>query len=215
MRLQGGEAPETRSLGAVEQEKGKGRVDQHIVLTLNQWVASQPAAVYLAVLVAESGIVLLPLLLGVLWLWPGSDRTERRSVLLACVISFALALLAVVVLEHGHAIERPRPFVALPIALLVPHAADSSFPSDHTLLGVALIGPLLWRRPHLGVWPLLWALLIGLARVAVGIHYPSDIVGSAVIAVLPTAAGLLLAPVLARLPFLQPLISSDRMWSHR
>ena len=184
-------------------------MDQHIVVVLNQWAGSQPAVSHLAVLVAEDGIALLPLLLGVLWLWPGAESGARRSVLLACAVSFALAAVAVVWLEAGHVIQRPRPFVALPITALVSHAADSSFPSDHTLLGAALSLPLLLRRPRLGVWPFLWALLIGFARVAVGIHYPSDILGSAVLAVLPSAVGLAVAPTLTRMPLLRTLISMD------
>lgn len=190
-------------------------MDQHIVIVLYQWAAARPLVSHLAALIAEDGVALLPLLLAVVWLWPGADGPERRSVLLACAISFALALAAVLYLDASHVIQRTRPFVALAIRPLVSHAADSSFPSDHTLLGTALIGPLLWRRPRLGVWPFLWVLVIGVARVAVGIHYPTDILGSVVLGVVPTAIGLLVAPRLAGMPIVRTLISTDLLPSRR
>ncbi len=183
-------------------------MDQYIVILLNQWAGSEPTLSHLAAVMAEDGVALLPLLLAAVWLWPGVDGPDRRSVLLACAISFALALCAVLYLDASHLIQRARPFTTLSIKPLVSHSADSSFPSDHTFLGMALVGPLLWRRPRLGMWPFLWVLIIGVARVAVGIHYPTDIVGSVVLGVVPTALGLLVAPSLARVPFLRTLVST-------
>jgi undecaprenyl-diphosphatase len=72
--------------------------------------------------------------------------------------------------------------VALGFTPLIAHVADSSFPSDHTLLGVALIGAMLLSVPRVGVGMFVWALLVGVARVAAGLHYPSDIIGSSVLA---------------------------------
>jgi undecaprenyl-diphosphatase len=78
---------------------------------------------------------------------------------------------------------RPRPFVALGITPLFPHDADSSFPSDHTLVGVALATPLVVRRIA-GRWAaFILALGIGLARVAAAVHWPSDVLVSAALAV--------------------------------
>jgi undecaprenyl-diphosphatase len=92
------------------------------------------------------------------------------------VIAIAVGL----VLER--VLGRPRPFVALGITPLIAHAQDSSFPSDHTLVGVALVGPMLFSVPRLGVWMFAWALLVGAARFATALHYPSDIVGTSVLA---------------------------------
>jgi undecaprenyl-diphosphatase len=89
----------------------------------------------------------------------------------------------------------------LGFAPLVPHAPDSSFPSDHTLVGVALAGALLFRAPRVGVCLVTLAVLVGFARVAVGVHYPSDI------AVLALAlAALALTAVLTVLPMARPAV---------
>ena len=53
---------------------------------------------------------------------------------------------------------------------------------DHTLVGVSLIGPMLFSLPRLGIGMFIWALLVGVARIAAGLHYPSDIIGTSVLA---------------------------------
>src|SRR5262249_35063656 len=153
-----------------------------------------PAAAAVVAVVAADGIVLLPLIVAALWLWPGKGRAERRRIALTASLSIVLAGVLVAILAP--AFDRPRPFVALGIAPLFPHDADSSFPSDHALVGMALAWPLLWKARRVGVWAVACALAVGLARVAAAVHYPTDILGSALIALLPAAAALALTPVL-------------------
>ena len=118
---------------------------------------------------------------------------NRDEWIVTALVAFLLGL----VLERT--LSRPRPFVELGFQPLFAHAADSSFPSDHTLAGVALVGPLLGPARRLGVVLVVWALVVGLARVAAGVHYPSDVLGSAVLAlVLDGLVWTLLRPVLDR-----------------
>ncbi len=77
---------------------------------------------------------------------------------------------------------RRRPFVRLStVEALVPHAAGRSFPSRHVASGIAMA--IIGRRAHPRLGMLMagvaWAL--GASRVAAGLHYPSDIVGGAVL----------------------------------
>jgi len=184
-------------------------LEPQIVIALHRWAVAQPIRSFLVVMLAEGGVFLLPLVLGALWFRPRSDRSSRRQALLAGAISFALALVLVAALSH--AVQRPRPFVVLGFQPLFGHGADSSFPSDHTLLGMALVGPLLWLRPRLGVWLALWAACVGLARVACGVHFPSDVVASALLAAAPTAVGLLGASFLTdRFDLIRRLAGIDR-----
>ena len=44
------------------------------------------------------------------------------------------------------------------------------------------MGPMLWQSPKVGIWLLVWVLVVGFARVTAGIHYPTDVVGSALLA---------------------------------
>ncbi|MBV9356155.1 MAG: phosphatase PAP2 family protein [Chloroflexi bacterium] len=150
------------------------------VLTLHDWASSSPTLTSVVVLIALYGIWVLPLTLVVGWFWPASGRTERRRAISAGCLAAAVALGLGQVLERT--LDRPRPFVALGFTPLVPHVADASFPSDHTMAGVALVSPLLWSTsPRTGALLLIWALVVGVSRVAAGLHYASDVFASAVL----------------------------------
>ncbi|HEY7060747.1 MAG TPA: phosphatase PAP2 family protein [Chloroflexota bacterium] len=153
--------------------------DRAVVLWLHGLVTAWPWLAALAAVLANSGPLVLLGVMGVAGLWPGPGRGPRRRAMMVAGVALGEGYLLAVVLEH--VLARPRPFVALGFPPLFPHAADSSFPSDHTLLGVALAAPFLWRTRALGVGLLALALLTGLARVAAGVHYPSDVLGSALL----------------------------------
>jgi undecaprenyl-diphosphatase len=150
-------------------------MDAAIVVALHGW-AVQSGLSSVVVLLAERGIFLLPLAMLVVWFLPRHTEQERRAILAGCLAA-VIAIAVGLVLER--VLSRPRPFVELGLAPLFAHAADSSFPSDHTLVGFAFVGVLAWRAPRIGIWLALWSLAIGFARVAAGVHYPSDIIGSA------------------------------------
>ncbi|MCZ8494337.1 undecaprenyl-diphosphatase [Priestia megaterium] len=76
----------------------------------------------------------------------------------------------------------PRPFVAHHVHTLISHAADASFPSDHTT-GAFAIAMLMWlRHKKIGGVMILFALLTGFSRIWVGHHYPFDVLGSIIVA---------------------------------
>ncbi|MEE6132277.1 undecaprenyl-diphosphatase [Priestia flexa] len=76
----------------------------------------------------------------------------------------------------------PRPFVSHDVNTLIPHAADASFPSDHTT-GAFAIAMFIWMRHRkVGLVMLFMALLTGFSRIWVGHHYPGDVLGSIVVA---------------------------------
>jgi undecaprenyl-diphosphatase len=173
------------------------RVDASLALALHDWTIAHPALANVIALIAESGIFLLPIAMAVVWLCSASAGHGPREAILVGGADAAVAFAVGLVLEH--VLGRPRPFVALGFTPLFPHAADSSFPSDHTLVAVALVGPLLWRAPRVGVWLGLWAALIGVARICAGVHYPTDVLGSIALAfVVDAVVWLAFRPVLDR-----------------
>src|SRR5436190_1655663 len=123
-------------------------MDNAIVLALHGWTVENSTATCVVAFVAQYGIFVLPLVLAGSWLWPCPLRATRHEAIVAGAGAIVLAFL--VSLALGLVIDRPRPFVALGLSPLFAYPADSSFPSDHTLLGVALVGPLAWRAPSTG-----------------------------------------------------------------
>jgi undecaprenyl-diphosphatase len=81
-----------------------------------------------------------------------------------------------------HSIGRPRPFVACSDIRACVRALDKfSFPSGHTLHAVALAVVFSWHFPLVGAALVPLVLLIALSRVALGLHYPSDVAAGALI----------------------------------
>ena len=97
--------------------------------------------------------------------------------------------------------DRPRPFVGHPgaVHLFAKHGADPGFPSDHATASMAIAAAFLLRRQYgWGLTALFFALILDFGRVAVGFHYPTDVIGGAAIGAL---AALLLwwRPISARI----------------
>ena len=86
----------------------------------------------------------------------------------------------------------PRPFAYLPeVQKLVEHVPDGSFPSSHATFFFALALVVLSFSRRWGYFYIVIALLIGVARVIAGVHWPADILGGVALAALVTALSFL------------------------
>jgi undecaprenyl-diphosphatase len=87
---------------------------------------------------------------------------------------------------------RPRPYVSHPAAthLFIAPSTDPSFPSDHATAAFAIAVSIWLRNRKAGWLALAMAVVLALARVAVGVHYPGDVLAGAAIG---TACALLLS----------------------
>ncbi len=153
-----------------------------LVLThdLNAWAGrhdaiEDPISAYAAASEALF-LVLLAVLFLVVW---GRMRTVARRAAVAAGAAAGLALALGQVISH--LVDRPRPFVAHPdlVHLFAPHAADASFPSDHTTAAFAIAVAILLRNRLWGLLTLAAAALLGLSRVVIGVHYPADVLAGA------------------------------------
>jgi len=100
------------------------------------------------------------------------------------ILTFAAMLLPVsyiVAKIAGYFYFSPRPFAVGNFTPLISHAADSGFPSDHTLLGAAIAMAIFHFNKKLGLFLFFLAIFVGLARVLAGVHHSMDIVVSAII----------------------------------
>jgi undecaprenyl-diphosphatase len=111
----------------------------------------------------------------------GSSENRRIAVYTAVIAStIALGLAALISANYDH----PRPFVErTDVVLLLSHGADSGFPSDHTTVAFALAAGLGLYRARFGIVAVALASVIAFARVYVGVHYPGDVAGGALIGI--------------------------------
>jgi undecaprenyl-diphosphatase len=142
--------------------------------------------------VSQRALIIYALVLFVMWL---VGKEKNKYTVVYAVITGALGLIINVVIGHIH--YEARPFVTHKVTLLLPHAADASFPSDHTTGAFSLALAVLYRHRKIGVGMLLFAILTGFSRIYVGHHYPFDVLGSIVVSLGASVVVVLARPLTA------------------
>lgn len=155
---------------------------QNLNAQLFAWInaGANPPATLLALgrLAAQDLIVLVPLLLAAGWLWRShAPRTALVRAALAALTGLAINQVI------GLLWFEPRPFAIAVGHQFLAHAADNSFPSDHLTViwsaAFALWASRGWRRAGAGL--ALLGLPVAWARVYLGVHWPMDMVGAALV----------------------------------
>lgn len=159
-------------------------LDQVGLSAVHGWASPPLTAIMLALILLGAPLPIALLALGVTVLLWRARRCIEASACLAAVVGAVGLDLALKQWFH-----RQRPDVAWALG----HESSFSFPSGHAMLSMAIFGGLaytaghwLWRRRTAGSrWAAALvgaavALLIGgigLSRVYLGVHYPSDVLG--------------------------------------
>ncbi|KMK78113.1 undecaprenyl-diphosphatase [Alkalihalobacillus pseudalcaliphilus] len=131
------------------------------------------------IIIAEYTVIFLALM--VLFFWFTRNKQNRYKVL-AGGFAFILAWISgnlIGLLHHNY-----QPFYELEhVNQLVFKNIDNSFPSDHTILFFAFCVTF-WLFNKRNIAWLILAILVGLSRMAVGVHYPFDILVGAAVAII-------------------------------
>ena len=116
--------------------------------------------------------------------------TNGRDVAMQMILAGLLNLPLYLWLKRT--IGRPRPFTQCPDIHACARALDKfSFPSGHTLHAFTFLAICTWYFPAAGYALAPMVVLIAVSRVALGLHYPSDVAAGAVLGT-AVAAGVLL-----------------------
>lgn len=102
----------------------------------------------------------------------GSGQAQDLSLLAGLALGFALERPLYFLIKNG--CKRDRPPVALNVQSFITPSDRFSFPSGHTsaaFLVATLVG---YFHPPLLPWLLAWASTVGMARVILGVHFPTD-----------------------------------------
>lgn len=158
-------------------------VDQNLLLDLNNFFIGKGQLIDKAfIAIGVYFVYLLPVILLLLWFFV--EKKQR-----ALAFSFAGMLVswfAITKMIVPNIWFRPRPDLSVIGAKeLLFHRPDYSFPSDHaTALFALTFGLYFFGFKKAANWFLAYAIIITFARVTLGIHFPLDIAGGIVSALI-------------------------------
>ncbi|WP_297941404.1 phosphatase PAP2 family protein [uncultured Faecalibaculum sp.] len=99
------------------------------------------------------------------------------------IAGLALTLILSTALKHF--VQEPRPFLVVPgLERVGPVPGGTSFPSSHTAAAFALFWGLLFAKDRWWIAAFLYAVLIALTRLYLGVHYPTDLAGGILVSLL-------------------------------
>lgn len=148
-----------------------------IVSVVQQAMMTSSFRVALAVFLSRWLIFFYPILLIALVL---KHTPKARHAILEVGWSVIAALLTTSLIAS--LVGRIRPFLAesvfgSPIVGLIPNPLNTSFPSGHTSASFAIAAAIFSADRFLGGLAFGMAILIAFGRMAVGVHYPTDLFG--------------------------------------
>lgn len=171
-------------------------MNDQLFLLINAGPNPPPVVLALARVIAVWAVPLAIALFVVLWI---RIRPEQREILITATVVMVLGMIANFVI--GQIWFHPRPFMVGLGRQYLPHAPDSSFPSDHATFLWSLGFALLALGAFYGVAAVLLALGLGVAwaRIYLGVHFPLDMLGALIVALVVTCAARLIDGPVRRL----------------
>lgn len=155
---------------------------------INATPTASPLEIGLAIIIAKYLVYFFPLSLAFYWLWGNEQHlNQQRTLVCKAVISLAIALSISWLI--GAIAPHERPFVANIGYNFLDHDPTPSFPSNHgTFVFTIALAYLFWHnRKRMGYLMLGLSLLIAWARIYLGVHWPIDMVGAFIVALLSCA----------------------------
>jgi undecaprenyl-diphosphatase len=167
---------------AEPQTQGSGSVEWSILHTLNNFLYHHDAVEDPLLVYINASEALFVVVLVLVFLFANGERlrTWRRAAMAAMLSAGVALVIAKIVSEI---VDRARPFVVDPngVHLFSGHAADPGFPSDHATGAFAVAMAIYLRNRLWGSVALVAAAVLAVGRVAIGVHFPSDVLAGAVL----------------------------------
>lgn len=146
---------------------------QGVLKNLPLWIPLLPDCKLYSVMIA------LPLIVGSIWFF---NKKEYKSIVFLCSIPLVTFLLNCIIKPLVH---RARPSFEMQLAI---HPHSFSYVSSHSLVTLCLWGMVIYfiskycknkALKVLGIMiSILWILFVGISRIWLGVHNPTDVIGA-------------------------------------
>ena len=184
-------------------------LDLWTLQAINHWVASSEFLTNQVLLFNEADIPDLVFVSIIVALWfyqpvrAENSKLYKKRALLTFLAFLPTYLIARIIQTLAH---RPRPIFDIPLEIVgdakiweatkLSFSNWGSFPSDHAALFLVVTTIVFSLNRRLGVGALILSLYFSFLRVSYGYHWPSDILGGAILGIIVTVIFLKLAPKL-------------------
>jgi undecaprenyl-diphosphatase len=167
--------------------------DSTILSFFNQFANVSSKFDFTVYIISESKLIKGGVLTSLLW-WAWFSRTENNNMIRRRVISIQFSCLIAIFIGRMLSLTLPhrsRPIHEKSLDFVLPQGIHdeilqgwSSFPSDHAVLFFSMATGLIFISKRIGIFALIFTFfIIGLPRIYLGLHYPTDILGGMVVGV--------------------------------
>jgi undecaprenyl-diphosphatase len=152
-------------------------INQELFISINNYATTNHNIDFVMISFAKYAPYLFIGLLFYLWF----TNRQNKALYAGYTTILGVTINSMIGLFYFH----PRPFMDNLGVALLSHKAENSFPSDHTTFVISIAFMLLTFKQTriIGVVASILALWCGVARIYCGVHYPFDILGSIVVAI--------------------------------
>ncbi len=160
----------------------------NLLQSLNSWVSSSQLLFTIVSVLADVIVFLFPIFLVVVYIvWMKKKNNTFKEYALRIFSSAVVAAIINIIIQFFFNKARPESAIEWTGWLLLKHLPTMSFPSDHAAVSMAFgiatyyfVYLLVWTKVQKimkwwGIFFIVWWVIMSLARIAVWIHWPTDI----------------------------------------
>ncbi len=135
---------------------------------------------WIGIFLAEYSLYVVGIIFLILLIWK-----KNRLMVISSVVSVVLSRLVIVEILKNF-LHQARPYIVLETAnkLIIENKDFQSLPSGHAAIFFAVAMAVYFFNKKLGIIFFIIAILVGVARIFVGVHWPSDILAGAIIGII-------------------------------
>lgn len=171
-------------------------IDRQVLFYFNHLMIQHEIVSWIVLFFASFAVIIFVAVLVYLWFRKSPKdhdgflhigHHENRQAVIFALLALAIGFIIDIIISN--IFPRERPFVVYPdLVRNLPLAVDlTSFPSRHAMAVFAVATSIwlahLWHFRNWGIFLFICALLVAWARVAAGVHYPSDVIGGMVLGI--------------------------------